>query len=594
MLDVDTLIQFVVREREAASNQNRYPGDLADKTVVERGEVIVGLELRQRRGADIWMACRENLSRFRPGTRIVLHGSAGQFCGLVVHIDDTGTQLQFRMEDIPTDVPPEPWIAAEAEIDLSPLVVRCLRMLQPGAPGWSLCQTVLGGSARRSQTRQRRNATEEIDVIDQVLGEARLQFDATQRETVAACTDQPPILAVQGPPGTGKTAVLAMVAEILARLGRRVLVTAPTHQAINNALATVRRHFPSRRIVKVGDDVQRDGLPDDIQCSPLSRVLQPGSQQLLSATIVGMTFLSALQNVVARRSGFAPNVLLIDEASQVPLAQGVCGGLVGAGSVILFGDDAQMPPVFPAGVESEPAAVSLFAQLRQQQAQSIRVLDTTYRLNEAICKVVGQTFYRETVPSLHPSDQAATRKFTLPPRDDDTRNKCLVDEVLSSSEAFIWVRTRNSGCRQSNRLEAEFMADLVCTAIERGMPPDSVAVVSPFRLQSTRIRQRVRSRLSRLGLEIPIVDTVERVQGLSVEFVAISLCASDAEYTSRLASFLYSPNRLNVAISRARTKVIVAVTPDVLNSHACDEAGKCSLKKLSYVLTQAGATFDLT
>lgn len=68
-----------------------------------------------------------------------------------------------------------------------------------------------------------------------------------------------------------------------------------------------------------------------------------------------------------------------------------------------------------------------------------------------------------------------------------------------------------------------------------------------------------------ITVELPIVDTVERVQGLTVELVAVSLCASDRDYVRSLASFLLSPNRLNVAISRARTKVVLAASADIFN-----------------------------
>lgn len=57
------------------------------------------------------------------------------------------------------------------------------------------------------------------------------------------------------------------------------------------------------------------------------------------------------------------------------------------------------------------------------------------------------------------------------------------------------------------------------------------------------------------GLEV--IDTVERLQGQQREIIIYSLCASDRKYAISRAQFLYSPNRLNVAITRSRTKLFV-------------------------------------
>jgi superfamily I DNA and/or RNA helicase len=77
------------------------------------------------------------------------------------------------------------------------------------------------------------------------------------------------------------------------------------------------------------------------------------------------------------------------------------------------------------------------------------------------------------------------------------------------------------------------------------------------------IRSHLQARLGERPT-LPIVDTVERVQGQTVELVAISACASDRQYVSGLAGFLLSPNRLNVAASRARTKVVLTADPTVM------------------------------
>jgi hypothetical protein len=62
-----------------------------------------------------------------------------------------------------------------------------------------------------------------------------------------------------------------------------------------------------------------------------------------------------------------------------------------------------------------------------------------------------------------------------------------------------------------------------------------------------------------------IIDVFRLAPVLSVEMVIISRCASDPEYVSNIARFLFSQNRLNVAISRARSKVVITASEGILS-----------------------------
>jgi len=55
----------------------------------------------------------------------------------------------------------------------------------------------------------------------------------------------------------------------------------------------------------------------------------------------------------------------------------------------------------------------------------------------------------------------------------------------------------------------------------------------------------------------PIIDTVERLQGQDVKCIIITFAASDESYVKGTHDFIFNPNRLNVMISRAKTKVII-------------------------------------
>ena len=84
---------------------------------------------------------------------------------------------------------------------------------------------------------------------------------------------------------------------------------------------------------------------------------------------------------------------------------------------------------------------------------------------------------------------------------------------------------------------------------------------------------------------VPVANTVERVQGLTVDLVIFSLCTTDIEYASKVAAFLFSPNRLNVAVSRARTQVIVMACAQTCNAIPNEYSGLLELNRCKIALS---------
>ncbi len=84
---------------------------------------------------------------------------------------------------------------------------------------------------------------------------------------------------------------------------------------------------------------------------------------------------------------------------------------------------------------------------------------------------------------------------------------------------------------------------------------------------------------------VPVANTVERVQGLTVDLVIFSLCTTDIEYASQVAAFLFSPNWLNVAVSRARTQVIVMACDQICNAIPNEYSGLLELNRCKIVLS---------
>ncbi len=581
-MDIADLQDFLQRERQAARQEASLAALLADDALVDRGDAILGLKVVERSRNSVVFRCEDNESRFRSGTQLNVTCGRESLRGVIVDITDRGRLLDVRVQRKTAALPDGPWTAIEAIIDTSFVVSQCLAKLQPGAPGWGFFQAIAGdsGAGPLSQVPLAANASA---IVADVVAAAGSAIDSSQREVLEQSARLPTLYAVQGPPGTGKTMLLALVTETLVRMGRRVLIVAPTHQAVNNALTAIRRLFPDTPMVKIGDELRRESLADSIPCRTAKTATAGISAAAQSRLVVGMTFLSALHNQGIRASGLSANALLIDEAGQLPLTQGACAGLLGAGVNILFGDDAQLPPVFAGDLAEDRLAVSLFRQVRRTMPERITRLSTTYRMNAALCEIVASEFYADGVPQLQPSPHAAGNCLALP-RGEPAQ--ASVRQALDPATSFVWLKTPGQDSMQANQWEAEAVATIIAACLAHGKTAKEVAVVTPFRRQAALIRHVLQGLVSP-DADLPIIDTVERVQGLTVDLIAVSMAASDPEFIAGVAGFLMSPNRLNVAISRARTKAVIAASPALLDAVPGEYTAFLARESMRRVLAQA-------
>jgi hypothetical protein len=103
-----------------------------------------------------------------------------------------------------------------------------------------------------------------------------------------------------------------------------------------------------------------------------------------------------------------------------------------------------------------------------------------------------------------------------------------------------------------------------------GFREQALAILSPHRAQNSAILHELAARGWAYG-ELPVVDTVERMQGNEREMIVVSYAVADREYAEREAEFLLDPNRFNVAITRPRSKLVLLMSDEVLRALPRDE-----------------------
>jgi DNA replication ATP-dependent helicase Dna2 len=251
-------------------------------------------------------------------------------------------------------------------------------------------------------------------------------------------------------------------------------------------------------------------------------------------------------------------VVLFDEASQITLPLAIMGMLAGS-KYIFIGDENQLPPVT---VFSHPESgpKSIFAHLAGRGNETM--LDTTYRLNDALTSWPSRTFYHN---ELKCSPQAGARRLQL--SEDATPWDFVLDPQNPS--VFLDLCHRNTTVR--SRIEAETVVELIFSLLIRGVPAEEIGVVVPYRAQSRLVRSLARRIIEdEETLRKLVIDTVERMQGQEREVVLVSFATASPKFAAQVADFLFQPQRLNVAVTRPRTKLILIASHHLLDADQYD------------------------
>lgn len=374
----------------------------------------------------------------------------------------------------------------------------------------------------------------------------KLSITEKQREAIIRSMATDNHYLIQGPPGTGKSFVLSIIIlEELLFFNHKVVVTGPNHMAINNTLDQVLKLGPELApcIGKIGPlykasnfSIEKDGHSYQVQQLPNIDVSRLNIHT--NTVLLGLTPHSLY---TSRARGLKFDTLVIDEAGQtsIPLA---LMAMKDAKKVIFAGDHKQLPPI----ISSDKIAPSLRQSIFQRliTAENCTLLDISYRMHEPICKFVSNLFYDGKLKAHNKGNGTAIRK----------------GGDLYSFEAPIILLNVNDDGKQTSDKEAKNIEEIIHTYCELlGLPPKDIGVLSPFRAQVSTIRRVLHKSnlLSETTKQEVLVDTIDKMQGQEREVIIVSIASGDLLYMQEMGEFLYNPQKLNVAFSRAKSKLII-------------------------------------
>jgi DNA replication ATP-dependent helicase Dna2 len=376
--------------------------------------------------------------------------------------------------------------------------------------------------------------------------ETFIDNNAGQNRAVNLAVNAEDCALIHGPPGTGKTYTIARLIRALVARGDRVLLTAFTNRAVDNALEALR--------AQGFEDIQRvgttTGIREDMLDVRLDTEGDPGelAAALHSAPVVAATTASCGSRVM-REQAF--DVAVVDEASQLT-EPAALAALNRAERFVLVGDHEQLPPVVQAADTSpdatpdtdagNPLSRSLFERLIEAYPEAGVMLTEQYRMSQRIQSFASAEFY----------DGA------LRPASGDVAGQAVGDLVDPASlpaalrDGVAVVDPDGERVGNTNPVEADRVAEIVDSYIAAGVDPEAIGVIAPFRAQVAEISRRVDV----------TVDTVDRFQGSSKEIIVLSFVA-----TGELAGPLFEDHRrINVALTRAKKGLVLVGDRAALSS----------------------------
>jgi len=346
------------------------------------------------------------------------------------------------------------------------------------------------------------------------------------------------VLAVQGPPGSGKTYLGSRTIAHLVAQGKRIGVVANSHSAVENLLAgCIEAGISGEQIAKQKkkDDsgMKAWNTPSTYQALGNWRAKQKGGY-VIGGT--AWTFCSA--KILEQDFDF----IFIDEAAQFSLVDAIAIAQ-GAKNLVLLGDPQQLTQVVqavhPGGVDNS-ALGHYMGEQDILDAEHGYFIEVTRRMHPRVNQPVSWLAYEGR---LHSHPDASSRG------------------IAGLPQGLQLVPVEHFG--NSSHSEEEIAKVLELTAdLSAKVGEDEVLIVAPYNAQVDSIRDA----LDANGFHAVQVGTVDKFQGREAMAVIISLAASTAEDAPRGLEFLLDRNRLNVALSRAKTNSYLVHSPALIRS----------------------------
>jgi predicted RecB family nuclease len=363
-------------------------------------------------------------------------------------------------------------------------------------------------------------------------------------------------LCIQGPPGAGKTHTAATMILGLLKEGKRIGITSNSHKAVVCLIEKVLEIHKKEplNILKIGGD-EEEIFQDDRMTwvEGMSKVRNEiADNNLICGSAWAFSNPRMAQNL---------DYLFIDEASQISVCF-LVGLSRSTDNLILMGDQQQL--AMPAqGVHPGKSGLSCLEYFLKDKStipEDLGIfLPQTWRMHPEVNKVVSEMVYESR---LQTAAHTVNRKLLK-----DNGKVKLID----LEAGIVFLKVDHTGNGQTSPEEIEAIKKVITELLGRTMTDkegalgdkvreEDILIVAPYNLHVNNLKKALSGKVK--------VGTVDKFQGQEAPISILSLCTSSFEDSgsSRGIGFLFSKNRMNVAISRSKCISIIVGCPDLINT----------------------------
>jgi len=360
------------------------------------------------------------------------------------------------------------------------------------------------------------------------------------------------VVAIQGPPGTGKTYSGSHIIHHLVMSGQRVGITAMSHAAIDNLLDAAHQVFVGHGDLAHLRAVRRGAKP---KSGPLEGVTYSNRADDVESErfnlVAGTTWLWSRPGMRA----YPVDVLIVDEAGQLALADAVVTTNA-ARNLILLGDPLQLSQVSQAEHPNGSGASVLEHILGEHatipSSQGV-FIEESRRMHPDVCRFISSQIYEGRL----------------------TSHGSCADQSTEFGTGLRWIEAHHVDRSTESEEEADLVESAIASMIgtpwvdhtktTRPLRDEDFMVVAPYNDQVRLLQRRFEANPTLRGVQI---GTVDKFQGREAPVVFFTMTTSSGEDMPRGPEFLFSRNRLNVAVSRARCLAFLVCTEALLNARA--------------------------
>lgn len=416
----------------------------------------------------------------------------------------------------------------------------------------------------------------------------RASINIDQRRAIEKVMSAQDYALVLGMPGTGKTTTIAHIIRALVSQGKSVLLTSYTHTAVDNILLKLKADEISilrlGSIAKISSEVQEFA---NLAAKPKTS-FEELRKSWHDSPVVATTCLGINHPIFNERTF---DYCIVDEASQITLP--VCLGPIRmAHTFVLVGDHNQLPPL----VQNEEARtggldISLFKHLSDVHPSSVVNLEHQYRMCEDVMALSNSLIYSGHLKCGTP--EVAKRSLHIPYLDGlmahhyssstltrqcrticlgPSAGRCWIRDLLEPENKVRFIdtdtllplsREEAKGNRIVNPTEAQIVTQLVKSFLSAGIPASTIGVMTHYRSQLALLKHGL---VGQHGIEM---HTADRFQGRDKEVVILSLVRSNE--AKSIGELLKDWRRINVAFTRAKTKLLIVGSRETLKGNAGSE-----------------------